>query len=412
MASRPPPVFDRRLKHLIRVQILSPLSFLVSLGALAIGMFIARPCISDISARHWTYIAPRDSLLLIYWAAIYFAQIGFALYITLSTSSVRAQTLISAGVGLRLAFANLMLAIWVPLWLLNTHATSIASTVLLGLAALGLLSSVLYIQVRRSDPVIRPTIKHRPFEWICVHLPLKLFLVVLFHVDVWQQLFMAVGFDYGEGKRALNKSVWPTFAVVTSTSALASMWIFATTDFAWFAAAVYLYISILFNSGPAPSKSDSIPDGVLPPPTGSNNGPDTSSPPSPPPPSKALDRPPEIFAALVLAIALLTTSYVTSIAWTRLGGRREGQIALPSEEQEAAAAATAAAGDADGNTARRSKSVALRSSHTEAEAAQDDEDERRRLLVAQESTPAQLEQSDIVNEDVNVTRRLGSASGS
>ena len=82
-----PPVLDRAMQSLIRIQILTPLSILISIGALAVGTFIVRPSMSDISARHFTYVSPRDSLLLIYWAVLYFAQIGFALFITLASGN-------------------------------------------------------------------------------------------------------------------------------------------------------------------------------------------------------------------------------------------------------------------------------------------------------------------------------------
>ncbi len=87
----PAPVLDRRLKHLIRVQILSPLSILVSLAALAAGTFVTRPRLYEVSAKHWSYIAPRDSLLLGYWGVLYLVQIAFTLFITLASGTEHVQ---------------------------------------------------------------------------------------------------------------------------------------------------------------------------------------------------------------------------------------------------------------------------------------------------------------------------------
>ncbi len=338
------------------------------------------------------------------------------------------QALISSGIGLRLAFANLMLAVWVPLWLVDVHGTHIANTVLLGLAALGLLATVLYTYVKAA---YRPDFRHRPFEWICVNMPVRMFLVVLLDVDVWQQLLMALNLDAAGGKEALARSSWPVFAIITGVSALSSFWILATTDFVWFASSVYLYVCVLLNTGAhtgrggggkAPQtltlfaefatafKKDKDKNGGL----GKN-----------PIDSISHARPAEVLAALILAIALQTVAFLASVAWTRLVRKREaeGRIALPltDEEREEASRAAAARRKRLGTHTQQQAAAAGGASRrfpdsARAPAQYDAEAEENEALLAQqqqqEPTPSQLERGAASNEvqgeaGPQVTRKLG-----
>jgi hypothetical protein len=306
------------------------------------------------------------------------------------------QGLISSGVGLRLALANILLAIWVPLWIINTHGTFIANTALLSISALGLLFSVLYIQFKAD---YRPSFRRRPFEWLCVHVPVRLFLVVLLHVDIWQQLLMALRMDGGEGKHALQSSTWPVFGIITGVSALTSFWIFATTDITWFIASVYLYISILLNRGPSGKRKND----PLDPNKGGKN----------PLEKIGAERPPEILAALILAIALQTTAFIASIAWSRLMKRREGRIALPITPEEEAAAEEArrrrlARASANASAARGSAGIS-RLPQDEDEAGEGDallrgQEAGHGHAAGEEPTPSQVEQGE---GNVHVSRKLG-----
>lgn len=64
---------------LTRVQVLTPLSILISAGALIITSTLTKPKLGDVSSKHPTYITPSATWLMAYWATLYILQIGFAL---------------------------------------------------------------------------------------------------------------------------------------------------------------------------------------------------------------------------------------------------------------------------------------------------------------------------------------------
>lgn len=62
-----------------RVQVLTPLSILVSAGTLIVTSILTRPRLNDVSEAHPTYLTPNATWLMAYWSVIYLCQIGFAL---------------------------------------------------------------------------------------------------------------------------------------------------------------------------------------------------------------------------------------------------------------------------------------------------------------------------------------------
>ena len=198
------------IKTLTRMQILTPLSVLLQMGVMILcGSKLISPNLQQVSRRHPTYLSPQDSFVLFYWAILYVLLIGFSVFLLLSRTPDTKKALVH-GVGTRLALANYMMVLWAIFWILDRPLTFVLGTAALGVIALVLLFNALVLAVKYP-----PSAKH-PLDWLFIHVPIKMFLVITIQYDVWQQLFMALGWDFGSGgHEALLKGLWPAFGIIT-----------------------------------------------------------------------------------------------------------------------------------------------------------------------------------------------------
>lgn len=292
------------VKSLTRMQILTPLSVLLQMGVMILcGSKLIKPNLQQVSRRHPTYLSVQDSFVLFYWAILYVLLIGFSVFLLLSRTPETKKALVH-GVGTRLALANYMMVLWAIFWILDRPLTFILGTATLGIIALILLFNALVLAVRYP-----PAAKH-PLDWLFIHVPVKLFLVITLQYDLWQQLFMALGYDFGSGgQEALVQGLWPAFGIVAGLGVFSALWIFATADLTWTVAGVYLNIGLLWH------KHFSL-----------IGGRDDGEP-----------RPAPLTAAIILSISLQTVALIAGIAWKRIKARQEGRIALPLTPEEEAA---------------------------------------------------------------------------
>ncbi len=241
--------------------------------------------------------------MLFYWAILYVLLIGFSVFLLLSRTPETKKALVH-GVGTRLALSNYLMVLWAVFWILDRPLTFILGTATLGVIALLLLFNALVLAVRYP-----PSAKH-PLDWLFIHVPIKMFLVITLQYDLWQQLFMALGYDFGSGGHdALVQGLWPAFGIVAGLGVFSALWIFATADLTWTAAGIYLNIGLLWH------KHFSL-----------IGGRDDGEP-----------RPAPLTAAIILSISLQAVALVAGVAWRRIKARQEGRIALPlSPEEEAA----------------------------------------------------------------------------
>ncbi|GAC96162.1 hypothetical protein PHSY_003742 [Pseudozyma hubeiensis SY62] len=293
------------VKTLTRMQILTPLSVLLQMGVMILcGSKLIHPNLQQVSRRHPTYLSVQDSFVLFYWAVLYVLLIGFSVFLLLSRTPETKKAL-AHGVGTRLSLANYMMVLWAIFWILDRPPTFILGTVTLGVIALILLFNALVLAVRYP-----PSAKH-PLDWLFIHVPIKMFLVITLQYDLWQQLFMALGWDFGSGGHdALIKGLWPAFGIVTGLGALSALWIFATADLTWTAAGIYLNLGLLWH------KHFSLIGGR----------------------EDGEPRPAPLTAAIILSIALQSVALLAGVAWKRIKARQEGRIALPLTPEEEAAA--------------------------------------------------------------------------
>lgn len=295
---------QNEVKSLTRLQILTPLSVLLQMGVMILcGSKLIKPNLQQVSHRHPTYLSIQDSFVLFYWAILYVLLIGFSVFLLISRTPETKKALVH-GVGTRLALANYMMILWAIFWILDRRLTFILGTVTLGIIALILLFNALVLAVRFA-----PSARH-PLDWLFIHVPIKMFLVITLQYDLWQQLFMALGWDFGAGGHdALVQGLWPAFGIVTGLGAFSALWIFATVDLTWTVAGIYLNVGLLWH------KHFSL-----------IGGRDDGEP-----------RPAPLTAAIILSISLQGVALLAGISWKRIKARQEGRIALPlSPEEEAA----------------------------------------------------------------------------
>ncbi|KIS70627.1 uncharacterized protein UMAG_01792 [Mycosarcoma maydis] len=293
------------VKTLTRMQILTPLSVLLQMGVMILcGSKLIKPNLQQVSRRHPTYLSVQDSFVLFYWVILYVLLIGFSVFLLLSRTSETKKAL-THGVGTRLSLANYMMVLWAIFWILDRPLTFILGTATLGVIAVILLFNALVLAVRYP-----PSHKH-PLDWLFIHVPIKMFLVITIQYDLWQQLFMALGWDFGSGGHdGLVRGLWPAFGIVSGLGVFSALWIFGTADLIWTAAGIYLNLGLLWH------KHFSL-----------IGGRDDGEP-----------RPAPLTAAIILSIALQSVALIAGVAWKRIKARQEGRIALPLTPEEEAAA--------------------------------------------------------------------------
>lgn len=346
-----------------RLQILHPISLLVLVASLALTTLVVKPHLDTVVGWHPTFFNPNNTWLAGYWALLLLLQVGTALSVALAAGD-HTKALLANGVSAYLPIANILIAIWAPLFILNEQLEFIVGEVAIGLGTLLLLISTF---ITGSLRAYRPTWK-RPIEWLFIHLPIRLFLAVLLQVDFWQQGIISM--NLANHPDDLKRTVWSTFIIIVSNGVASALWSFATTDIALAGGSIFLQLALLFNG-------------------------------------KVADRrPPEVFAAHILSISLLSTAFVASVAWSRLVAHGQGRIALPVSSREEAAIAQA---EVEAEVAeQRARERRIEAARLRGENSNSEHDG--------ESTPSQLERGeghdsgtggDSNDGNVAITRTLG-----
>jgi hypothetical protein len=284
-------------RYLTKVQVLTPLAILLNIASLTVCSILVEPNLKEINDKHWTQFTPSTAFVLIYWATLFLFQIGFAVLVVLGQKEITKKTLVN-GVGVRLALANVLLGLWAITWVLNRHPSYIAGLVILSVIGFLLLITALLLAVKY------PPDASRPLDWLFIHVPIKMFLVIVLQLDIPQQLFMALNWT-GDHHREAIKAIWPSFGIYAGMGALSAIWIFATMDFVWAACGIFLHFAVLYSNHPS-----------------------------------IHNRKPEIIASIVLAMVLQAVAIVGSVLYNWLARVNQDQgVALGRNPQEEAHAA-------------------------------------------------------------------------
>lgn len=351
-------------KHLARVQIITPLSILLNLTSLVVCSILIHPGLKEIHETHITQFTPNPNFILLYWGILFLFQIGFAVLIVVSQKEFTKKT-IAYGIGTRLAFSNLLLGAWAITWVINSHASFLAGLVLLSLIGVLLLLTALILAVKY------PPSSSRPLDWLFIHVPVKMFLVITLQVDIPQMLFMALGwYDTPKSTETDLRALWPSFGILAGVGALSAIWIFAATDITWAISGIFLYFALLYSKTP-----------------------------------ELHSRRPEIVAAIILAMVLQAVALLGSLMYKWLGRyshaeedhEQEGRVALGRNPQEEAAALRAEAEAEAAAAAARERALA--------ESNQQDQSETGNTSIAASDNASSLERGE--SNNIKVSRRLG-----
>ncbi|KAM0787221.1 hypothetical protein ACM66B_006459 [Microbotryomycetes sp. NB124-2] len=279
----------RRLqRHAARAQIASPLTLcLLVIGAI-LSATVAKPSLGQISERNLTVLTPYTSAIGFYWIVLFVLLLGHCVMLIVPGSSLE---LLSRGVGLRLAFANLLMAGWILCFVFEWFIAAQIVLLCTFVVVLSIWATLFYY----------PATIHRPLDLLFTHVPIRMWLVILWQLDIWQGGLLALHYS-----RNLNDSKphweyqhsmhgWIVFGVIIAVSLLSSVIVFLQRDIVWALAAIYVNVANAIQ-----------PDG----------------------------KSPQIFVALVLSCCAIGIAYISAIGWSLIKSDQEGAIRLVDGEEE------------------------------------------------------------------------------
>ncbi|KAI9513454.1 hypothetical protein F5148DRAFT_971847 [Russula earlei] len=137
---------------LISLQILTPLSLLISVATTLLCSFILRPSLGDVTRNHPASISPSVPAIAAYIFTIYLGQLGYCILLVFTRKPETKSTIVK-GVGPSLVFANWVMAGWAITWVFEAF---LASTVLLGILSILLMYSNVVLIVYHVPSWHRP----------------------------------------------------------------------------------------------------------------------------------------------------------------------------------------------------------------------------------------------------------------
>ncbi|KZT28208.1 hypothetical protein NEOLEDRAFT_1109013 [Neolentinus lepideus HHB14362 ss-1] len=223
--------------HLIRLQVLTPLSLVINMATVLVCTVIATPGIGDISSLHPTPITPAKMPIAVYAILIYVFQIGYCLLLVLARKPETKKTFLK-GVGISLVFANWVVAFWAIAWVLQQF---LLSTIFLGV----LLALLIYANIVLAIYHLPATWKERPLDLVLIHAPLKLFLILILNIGIEVSIFIMLHLTYPPSQpNEAMKYPLPSLLVILCTNLLSLIVIVWRQDFVWCVGAVWVDVSI------------------------------------------------------------------------------------------------------------------------------------------------------------------------
>ncbi|KAK4053344.1 hypothetical protein OIO90_003956 [Microbotryomycetes sp. JL221] len=280
----------RRLqRHAARAQVASPLSLCLFVIAAVLSVTVAKPNIGQINENNLTILTPLTSAVGMYWIVLFVLLVGHCVMLIVPGSSL---DMLTNGVGLRLSFVNLLMAGWILCWTFEWFIAAQIILLVTFVVVLSMWATLFYY----------PATIHRPLDFLFTHVPIRMFLVILWQLDVWQGGLLALHYSrtltdskpHWEQQHSLHG--WIVFGVIIAVSLLSSVVVFLQRDLVWAVAAIYVNVANAVQ-----------PEG----------------------------KPPQIFIALVLSCCAIGIAYISAIGWQLIKSDQEGAIRLvDGEEQE------------------------------------------------------------------------------
>ncbi|SGY97498.1 BQ5605_C035g11408 [Microbotryum silenes-dioicae] len=298
-------------RRFARSQIALPISLLVFIIASLLSSLVAKPTLAEVSELYLTVMTPATKLIGLYWLVIASLLVGqlfisggltviwlgtHSQAILLGVGPAGSQPILVKGVGLRLAFVNLLMSAWIGCFVLRFF-----------LVAQIILLVVLIMVISIWATLLRfPPVASRPFYFVFIHMPIRMLLAILLQVDVWQGGLLALRYYRHPAKSGHRPSWeaahsthgWIMFAIIIVVALINAAEVFYLRDFVFAASCNYLVVAETIQSE---GKSA------------------------------------QIWIALVLAAVMVGVSLLSSVGWSMIKHDREGAIRLADEEEVARA---------------------------------------------------------------------------
>lgn len=233
---------------IIRLKIFIPLSTLTAIFSNLVCALLIKPSMGDINDQYYTLLTPSKILIGFYWLVIFASQFGMA-FLVVCTSNQRyrteetKQTFVHA-IGMKYVVALFGFALWPIFWAAELF---LISNVLL-LIVFVLMTYTLYSIWRHPAP----SFASKPFSFVFIYLPVHLFQIILFTVDLPQSLLLSLKWyrspvDHS-WERHFTTHAWIVFGIVLLIGTFNALIVYRTHDFIRMIAVVYLSIALLVNA--------------------------------------------------------------------------------------------------------------------------------------------------------------------
>ncbi|PVG01626.1 hypothetical protein CPB86DRAFT_81640 [Serendipita vermifera] len=236
---------------LIRLQVLTPLSTLVHIATILATEFIVSPSLGDITKTfHRTSITPQPSLVGVFFLILWGLQIGYCFLLVMAWSDDTKKALVH-GTGMTFVISN---------WLIAGYAIAVSTQAFIPAAILISLVVLCLIFVNLRLLIYYPASWTQPFDYMLLHAPARLFLLVTSNLFLPLTIFIAIGDDWTVPSRQGDLQYpWEGFAVIATVGILATIIAGWRRDLVWSAGTVWL----LWSIGGLKSKSTPVMTGII-----------------------------------------------------------------------------------------------------------------------------------------------------
>lgn len=277
----------RRSMQLVRLQIATPLSLLMTIGVNLVCAVGVKPGLAEINKQYPTLLTPNPIMLGIYWLVLYALQIGFCLVLVVARKEETKSTLVH-GVGLRFAIGNWLQAGWAVAWTLKFFKVS---------EILVILNVINFLSIQLTLLAHPPSPRHRPLDSLFIHAPMTLFFTILFTLDWVHNGFIALNWLSLPDSSNPYAKTWQAVLALLLVHATLAVWIASKLDVWATIGGIWILLSILFGNQRKPT--------------------------------------PEVVTVVILLV-LHPVALVGGLAWKKTK-EREGRIRLEEEAGEAGA---------------------------------------------------------------------------
>ncbi|KAG9000648.1 hypothetical protein FRB90_011774 [Tulasnella sp. 427] len=293
MSTAETPLLDTRdpdtrlVLKLLRLQVLTPLSVLVNIATFLICSLVVKPSMKDLNRAFPTAVTPNAGMMAMIWIFVFAGQVLYCMLLVAGRKHDTRETMVY-GVGLRLVLANWLMVAWSIVFTLKSW---LPSTIILGV----LTFFVLWINFTL---IWYPPSVSRPMDFIAIHVPIRLWLLILLLSSLPQSIFITLDWVFSPDHPEVDydRRSWEALGFILGTNAVGLLWVLIKRDLIWTIGGVWTMLALMSKR----------PKGV------------------------------PVFTATILVAVLYPLVWITSLAWHRLREKdKQAAIALPPEDPQA-----------------------------------------------------------------------------